>query len=63
MRIARWLLLVLLAGYLFDQAQRYSVPFTLDLGLAAAGLVLLLVTGRQTRPVALPALQSESSLA
>lgn len=53
----------LLAGYLFDQAQRYSVPFTLDLGLAAAGLVLLLVTGRQTRPVALPALQSESSLA
>ncbi|HEY7390326.1 MAG TPA: MFS transporter [Bryobacteraceae bacterium] len=32
----------LLAGYLFDRTHRYSVPFTLDLALAAAGLVLLL---------------------
>lgn len=53
----------LLAGYLFDQTRRYSVPFTVDLVLACAGFLLLLVSGRQTRAVALPALQSESSLA
>jgi len=53
----------LLAGYLFDQTHRYAVPFTLDLALACAGLLLLLVSGRQTRAVPIPALQSESSLA
>ena len=53
----------LLAGYLFDQSHRYAVPFTLDLALACAGLLLLLVSGRQTRAADLPALQSESSLA
>ena len=53
----------LLAGYLFDRTHGYSVPFSLDLLLAAAGLLLLMVSGRQTRAVALPALQSESSLA
>ncbi|MBZ5579996.1 MAG: MFS transporter [Acidobacteriia bacterium] len=53
----------LLAGYLFDRTHSYAVPFTLDLGLAAAGFLLLLVSGRHTRAAALPALQSESSLA
>lgn len=53
----------LLAGYLFDQVHRYSLPFALDLALAAVGLLLLLLTGRQTRPAAVSALQSESSLA
>jgi MFS family permease len=53
----------LLAGYLFDQTHGYAVPFTFDLVLAGAGLLLLLVSGRQTRAAALPALQSESSLA
>lgn len=53
----------LLAGYLFDQTHRYAVPFSLDLVLAATGLLLLLVSGRQTRAVSVPALQSESSLA
>jgi MFS family permease len=53
----------LLAGYLFDQTHSYSMPFTLDLGLAAAGLLLLAVSGRQTRAARVPALQSESSLA
>src|SRR5581483_6850340 len=53
----------LLAGYLFDQTHRYSLPFTLDLVLACVGFLLLLVSGRQTRAVAVPSLQSESSLA
>jgi len=53
----------LLAGYLFDQTHRYAVPFSLDLALACAGLLLLLVSGRQTRAAAVPSLQSESSLA
>ncbi|MBV8732682.1 MAG: MFS transporter [Acidobacteriia bacterium] len=35
----------LLAGYLFDRTHRYSVPFTLDLALAAAALLLLLAAG------------------
>jgi MFS family permease len=38
-----------LAGYLFDETRRWSVPFTVDLGLACLGLVLLLVSARQTR--------------
>jgi predicted MFS family arabinose efflux permease len=38
----------LLAGYLFDRTHRYAVPFSLDLALAGVGLVLLLVSGRQT---------------
>jgi MFS family permease len=36
----------LLAGYLFDRTQRYAVPFTLDLALATAALVLLLAGAR-----------------
>ena len=42
-----------LAGYLFDETRRWSVPFTVDLGLACLGLVLLLVSARQTRAVAI----------
>ena len=38
-----------LAGYLFDETHRWSVPFTVDLGLACVGLLLLLVSARQTR--------------
>ncbi len=38
----------LLAGYLFDRTHRYAVPFSLDLALAGAALVLLLVSARQT---------------
>jgi MFS family permease len=38
-----------LAGYLFDETRRWSVPFTVDLGLACMGLLLLLVSARQTR--------------
>jgi MFS family permease len=38
-----------LAGYIFDQTHRWSVPFTVDLGLACVGLLLLLGSGRQTR--------------
>jgi MFS family permease len=40
-----------LAGYLFDETRRWSVPFTVDLGLACTGLLLLLVSARQTSPV------------
>jgi MFS transporter, OFA family, oxalate/formate antiporter len=42
-----------LAGYLFDETHRWAVPFTVDLGLACVGLLLLLVSGRQTRAVTL----------
>jgi OFA family oxalate/formate antiporter-like MFS transporter len=48
-----------LAGYIFDQTHRWSVPFTVDLALACVGLLLLLGSGRQTRqtrPAAEPAL-------
>jgi MFS family permease len=41
-----------LAGYLFDETRRWSVPFTVDLGLACVGLLLLLVSARQTRAAA-----------
>jgi OFA family oxalate/formate antiporter-like MFS transporter len=44
-----------LAGYLFDETHRWAVPFTVDLGLACVGLVLLLVSARQTRAVAMQA--------
>jgi MFS family permease len=40
----------LLAGYLFDRTHRYAVPFSLDLALACAALLLLLVSARQTAP-------------
>jgi MFS transporter, OFA family, oxalate/formate antiporter len=40
-----------LAGYLFDETRRWSVPFTVDLALACVGLLLLLVSGRQTQAV------------
>jgi MFS family permease len=53
----------LLAGYLFDRTRSYAVPFSFDLALAGAGLLLLLVSGRQTRAATVPSLQSESSLA
>jgi len=39
-----------LAGYLFDETRRWSVPFSVDLGLACIGLLLLLVSARQTSP-------------
>jgi MFS family permease len=38
-----------LAGYIFDQTHRWSVPFAVDLALACVGLLLLLASGRQTR--------------
>lgn len=41
----------LLAGYLFDRTHRYAVPFSLDLALACAALLLLLVSARQTAPL------------
>jgi MFS family permease len=44
-----------LAGYLFDETHRWSVPFTVDLGLACLSLLMLLVSARQTRAVAVPA--------
>jgi OFA family oxalate/formate antiporter-like MFS transporter len=44
-----------LAGYLFDETHRWSVPFTVDLGLACVGLLLLLVSARQTRAAAVAA--------
>jgi|SRR5579871_931699 len=43
-----------LAGYLFDRTHSYSVPFTLDLAISAGALLLLLVSARQTRVVAVP---------
>jgi MFS family permease len=43
------------AGYLFDETHRWSVPFTVDLGLACVGLLLLLVSARQTRMANVPA--------
>jgi MFS family permease len=43
-----------LAGYLFDRTHHYLVPFTLDLALSAAALLLLMASARQTRPVAMP---------
>lgn len=48
------------AGYLFDETHRWSVPFTLDLALACVGLLLLLVSARQTRPAAIRALPATS---
>jgi MFS family permease len=49
-----------LAGYLFDETHRWSVPFTVDLALACVGLLMLLVSARQTRvaAVAAPALST-----
>jgi MFS family permease len=47
------------AGYLFDETHRWSVPFTVDLWLACVGLLLLLVSARQTRA---PAAQSRPAL-
>lgn len=41
-----------LAGYLFDQAHRWSVPFTVDLALAGFSLIMLLASGRITRRAA-----------
>jgi OFA family oxalate/formate antiporter-like MFS transporter len=43
------------AGYLFDETHRWAVPFTVDLGLACVGLLLLLVSARQTRIANIPA--------
>ena len=42
------------AGYLFDETHRWPVPFTVDLGLACVGLLLLLVSARRTRAVTAP---------
>jgi len=38
-----------LAGYLYDRTHAYAVPFSLDLALASAALVLLIAGARQTR--------------
>jgi MFS family permease len=43
------------AGYLFDETHRWSTAFTVDLTLASLGLLLLLVSARQTRSAAVPA--------
>jgi MFS family permease len=43
-----------LAGYLFDETHNWSVPFSVDLGLACVGLLLLLVSAKVTRPVVSP---------
>jgi MFS family permease len=43
-----------LAGYLFDETHRWSVPFSVDLALACVGLLMLLVTAKVTRPVTSP---------
>jgi len=43
-----------LAGYLFDRTHRYAAPFTLDLTLACAALLLVLASGKQTQRAALP---------
>jgi MFS family permease len=41
----------LLAGYLFDRTHRYAVPFSLDLVVAGAALLLLLGSAGQTAPL------------
>jgi MFS family permease len=43
------------AGYLFDETHNWSVAFTVDLVLACLGLLLLLISARQTRAAAIPA--------
>jgi len=48
----------LLAGYLFDRTHSYVVPFTLDLALATTALLLLLMSNRQTRAVAVPSVSA-----
>jgi MFS family permease len=50
-----------LAGHIFDITHRWSGPFTLDLGIACVGLVVLLAGASQTRRVrvaATPALSA-----
>ncbi len=37
-----------LAGHIFDETHRWSVPFTVDFSLACAALLLVLVSGRMT---------------
>jgi MFS family permease len=39
----------LLAGYIVDQTHNYATPFTLDLAIAGAALLLLLISSRLTR--------------
>jgi MFS family permease len=41
-----------LAGHLFDETHRWSVPFTVDLALAAASLLLVVAARTQTRRIA-----------
>lgn len=41
-----------LAALLADRTRGYATPFTLDLGLAAAALLLMMASGRQTQPAA-----------
>jgi MFS family permease len=40
-----------LAGHLFDETHRWSVPFTVDLALAAASLLLVVAARRQTKRI------------
>ncbi len=44
-----------LAGHIFDETHRWSVPFTVDFALACAALLLVLVSGRVTSRAAIPA--------
>jgi MFS family permease len=41
-----------LAALLADRTRGYRAPFALDLALAAAALILVLVSGRRTQPAA-----------
>ncbi len=50
------------AGYLFDETHRWSVPFTVDLALACVGLLLLLVSARQTRSAVAPSRTALSAI-
>jgi len=39
-----------LAALLADQTRSYAAPFTVDLALAAAALLVMMASGRQTQP-------------
>ena len=41
----------LLAGYIVDRTHNYATPFTLDLAVAGAALLLLMMSGKLTRAV------------
>jgi MFS family permease len=49
-----------LAGHIFDITHRWSTAFSLDLGIAAAALIVLLASGRLTRRALIPAARQVS---